>query len=229
MPELDLVLRELSGHIEFPPTPELASAVRRRLGERTRTRRRPVAIAFAVLAVALGAVLAVPPARTAILEWLGIKGVRIVHVDKLPPAPAAGNLRLGRQVTLDEARRRAPWLVVPKDQPDRVYYNVNGQVTLLWGTPTDVRLLLNEFRGVAFIDKLVQPGSKVEPVRIDGSPGAWLGDQHVLMYRDPAGNTRESTARLVGQTLVWQRGEVTLRLEGDLSKGDAVRIARSAR
>ena len=129
MPELDSVLRVLGRHIEFPPTPELSPAVRRRLGERPRSWRRPVAIAFAVVAVALAAVLAVPPARTAILEWLGIRGVRIVHVDKLPPAPAVGNLRLGRQVTLAEARRRAPWLVVPKDQPDRVYYNVNGQVS----------------------------------------------------------------------------------------------------
>jgi hypothetical protein len=229
MPELDLVLRELGRHVEFPPTPELAPAVRRRLGEQPRSWRRPVAIGFAVLAVALAAVLAVPQARTAILDWLGIEGVRIVRVDKLPPAPAVGNLRLGRRITLPEARRRAPWLVVPKDQPDRVYDNVDGQVSFLWGTPRKVRLLLSEFRGVAFIDKLILPGTTVERVRINGNPGAWLGDEHVLMYTDPRGKVRESTGRLVGQTLVWQLRDVTLRLEGNLSKGDALRIARSAR
>jgi hypothetical protein len=34
--------------------------------------------------------------------------------------------------------------------------------------------------------------------------------------------------RLAGKTLLWQDGEVTLRLEGDLSKAEALRIARSA-
>jgi hypothetical protein len=229
MPELDLVLRELGRHVVFPATPELASGIRSRLGERPRSWRRPVAIAFAVLAVALAAVLAVPPARTAVLEWLGIQGVRIVRVDELPPASAVGNLRLGRRVTLASAKQLAPWLVVPKDQPDRVYYNANGQVSFLWGTPTKVRLLLSEFRGVAFMGKLVVPGTNVEPVRVNGNPGAWFGGEHVLMYSDAQGNLRQSTARLVGHTLVWQLGRVTLRLEGNLSRGDALHIARSAR
>ena len=115
MPELDVALRELGRHVEFPPTPDLASALHGRL-ERPRRWRRPLAIALAVLVVAVGAVLAVPPARTAILDWLGLRGVSIVRVDELPPTPAVERLELGRQVTLEEAPL---WLRVPDDEPDR--------------------------------------------------------------------------------------------------------------
>ena len=237
MAELELALRELGRHVEFPPSPDLASGVRRRLGDRRRIRwQRPLVIALAVLGVAIGAVLAVQPARTAVLDWLGIRGARITRVEKLPPAPALGNLDLGRRITLAEARRRAPWLLVPSAEgvgaPDLVARSAQvpgGKITLLWGTRRDVHLLLTEFRGEAFIEKLVQPGAKVELLQVDGSPGAWLGGSHVLMYRDRDGRIRDDTARLAGKTLLWQRGAVTLRLEGDFSREEALRIARSTR
>ena len=237
MAELELALRELGRHVEFPPTPDLAPGVRRRLGDRRRMRwQRPLVIALAVLGVAIGAVLAVQPARTAVLDWLGIRGARITRVEKLPPAPALGNLDLGRRITLAEARRRAPWLLVPSAEgvgaPDLVARSAQvpgGKITLLWGTRRDVHLLLTEFRGEAFIEKLVQPGAKVELLQLDGSPGAWLGGSHVLMYRDRDGRIRDDTARLAGKTLLWQRGAVTLRLEGDFSREEALRIARSTR
>jgi hypothetical protein len=237
MADLDLALRELGRHVAFPPTPDLASGVRRQLGERRRIWwQRPLVIALAVLGVAIGAVLAVSPARTAVLDWLGIRGARITRVEKLPPAPAVGNLDLGPRITLREARRRAPWLLVPNAEgvgaPDLVSFSAaipGGKITLLWGTRRDVHLLLTEFRGEAIIEKLVEPGAKVELLQVDGSRGAWIGGSHVLVYRDRNGLVREDTSRLAGKTLLWQRGQVTLRLEGDFSKQEALRIARSAR
>jgi hypothetical protein len=237
MAELELALRELGREVEFPATPDLAPAVRRRLAERRQPWwRRPLVVALAVLVVAIGAVLAVPSARTAILDWLGIEGARITHVEQLPPAPVVGHLDLGQTVTLAEARRRAPWLLVPQAEevgaPDRIGFSTaipGGKVTFLWGTPTDVRLLLTQFRGEAFIEKLVQAGTNVEPVTVNGGPGAWLEDEHVLIYRNAFGAMRQDTARLAGRTLLWQRGNVTLRLEGALSREEALRIGRSAR
>ena len=222
MPELDVALRELGRHVEFPPTPDLASAVRGRLA-----RPRPwrlIAIALAVLVVAIGAVLAVPPARTAILDWLGLRGVSIVRVDELPPTPVAERLDLGRQVTLEKL---PGWVLVPDDEPDGVYIG-HGRVSLLWGTPDRVRLLLTEFQGEAFIEKLIEPDAPVERVTVDGEPGAWLEDPHVVIFKDLRGRIQESTPRLAGKTLLWQDGEVTLRLEGNLSKEEALRIARTA-
>ena len=222
MPELDAALTELGRHVEFPPTPDLASAIRGRL-ERRRPWRRPLAIALAVLVVAVGAALAVPPARAAILDWLGLRNVSIVRVDELPPTEPIGRLDLGRRIT----REQAPlWTLVPDDKPDSVFVD-DGTVNLVWGTPDNVRLLLTEFRGQAFIEKLIEPDAEVEPVSVNGRPGAWLEQPHVLLFKDPSGNLHQNEGRLAGKTLLWNHGEVTLRLEGDLSKAEALRIARS--
>jgi hypothetical protein len=248
MAELESTLRELGRELEFPPTPDLALAVRERLdvqvvragARRSLFRRapsayaekwrRPLAIALAVLVVTIGAVLAVPPARTAILDWLGLRNVSVVRVEKLPTVPTTGRLDLGRRVSLDEARRLAPWLLVPEGEPDGVYVSKSlpgGKVTLLWGTPSDVRLLLTEITGKAFIEKVVEGNAEIEPVDI-GRAGAWFQGPHVVMFSDRDGVFRESRARLAANTLVWQEGDVTLRLEGDLTKEEALRIARSA-
>ena len=107
-----------------------------------------------MLVVAIGAALAVPSARTAILDWLGLRNVSVVRVDELPPARPLGRLDLGREVTLAEAKRRADWLRVPARKPDHVYVSdlvPGGRLTLLWGTPSEVRLLLTETSGRAFI------------------------------------------------------------------------------
>ena len=104
----------------------------------------------------------------------------------------------------------------------------NTPVNLLWGTSDEVRLLLTEFRGDPFIEKLIDGDTEVEPVSVNGRAGAWLEQPHVVMFRDPSGRFRDNPGRLAGKTLLWENGELTLRLEGDLSKAEALRIARSA-
>ena len=168
--------------------------------------------------------LAVPPARTAVLDWLGLRGVSIVRVDELPPTPAIERLDLGQKITPEEAPL---WLRVPDDEPDSIYMG-NGTVSLLWGTPDRVRLLLTEFRGEALIEKLVETDTRVENVTVNGQPGVWIEEPHIVFFEDLRGRVRQSTGRLAGKTLLWQHGEVTLRLEGDLSKEEALRIARTA-
>jgi hypothetical protein len=241
MPELEHALRQLGGQVEFPPTPDLAARVRQRLEEapprRWHPSRRALAVALAVLALAVGTAFAVPSARSAILDWLGITGVDIVHVDELPAVAPPADLGLGEQVTLAEARRRVPYdVVVPHakglGEPDAVYIARHGssyQVSFLWGDPDRVRLLVSEFEGFAMAEKMAGPGTNTERVRVHGEPGVWFaGAPHVFLYTD-GGEPQEETMRLVEQALVWQRGPLTLRLEGDVSKQDALEIARSVR
>lgn len=241
MPELEQALRLLGERVDFPATPDLASTVRERLAEAPRRRWRParrtLAIALAVAAVAVGAVLAVPPARTAVLEWLGIKGVDIVRVEKLPAVTPPADLGLGERVTLAEARSRVPYrVVVPRAKgvgdPDAVYVAHHGtsyQVSFLWGTPDHVRLLVSEFPGFSMAEKMAGPGTKTELVRVNGGIGVWFeGAPHVFLYSDGR-DPREETMRLVRKALVWERGSLTMRLEGDVSKDDALEIARSVR
>ena len=231
MAELETTLRQLGREIAFPPTPDVASAIRARLERRQPFWRRPVAIALAVVIVAaLTAAFAVPQSRSAILDWLGLRNVSVVRVDRLPVVPANGRLDLGKQVTLDEAKRRAPWLRLPDSEPDSVWVSESlpgGKVSLLWGTPTNVRLLLTEFTGRSYIEKIIDGDTQVERVKI-GNAGAWFQGPHVVMFQDRDGRFRESHARLARNTLVWQVGDVTLRLEGGLTKDEALRIARTA-
>lgn len=94
--------------------------------------------------------------------------------------------------------------------------------------------LLTEFRGglaPELIGKLAGGGTRVETVTVaGGAPGIFLsGGPHAVFYRDPNGEIREETLRLAGNTLLWQRGELLLRLESALSRAEALRVARSVR
>ena len=122
--------------------------------------------------------------------------------------------------------------------PDAAYA-VGERVTLLYrsrpGLPesehSGAGALLTQFPGrtnAEFIRKFAGPGTTIERVRVDGEPGFWLaGEAHGLLYEDPTGEIREAPSRLVGPTLVWRRGDRTLRLEADVSKLLALAIARS--
>jgi hypothetical protein len=246
MPDLERELRELGGAVAFPATPDVATAVRRRLAaerapERPFRFRRPLLVAVAVLAVAVGAVMAVPQARTAILEWLGLRGVTIERVETAPTVTRTveevDELDLGERVSLAEARRRAayPVVVPPRTlgEPDAVYFDARipgGQVAFTYVDGDDVRLLVSEFRArldEAVIHKVAGPGTRVEPLRVRGEPGWWLeGQPHEFAYVDrETGEIRVETLRLAGDTLLWQRGQLTLRLEGSLSREEALSIA----
>ena len=106
MSSLEQRLHELGGELAFPSEPELAPAVLAHIRRKPFPWRR-AALAFAVAAVALGAALAVPQARSALQRWFHVGGATVVRVETLPPAverSQAGGL--GRPVTVAEAERR---------------------------------------------------------------------------------------------------------------------------
>ena len=246
-PDLERELRDLGPALDWPAGPNLAPAVRRRISETERPRpfpwRRVLVVAAVVAAVAIGAAMAVPGARTAILDWLGIRGVAIHRVETLPPAPTvADDLGVGEQVTLPEARERAGFAVPDPEkaglgEPDEIRFDPSiGQVAFLWrGEDGRVDTLLTAFRGRVdhqFIEKWVEANVPIEPVTVDGEPGLWIGGSlenapHNFVYRDPTGEYREETLRLAGATLIWQAGKLTWRLEGDRTRDEAIRIAES--
>jgi hypothetical protein len=242
MPELELALVELGRSIEFPPTPDLASRVRERIAAERPPRRsllparRTLVIALAVAAVAIGALMAVPGTRAAILEFFGIRGVAIERVETLPTVPTKVNLNLGDPVTLERARELADFdVVVPEalGDPDEVYFSdfpPGGMVSFVYGSSEEPRALLTQFRATfedTFLKKL-EVTTNVEHVGVNDQPGVFLsGPPHVFGYLDSRGQYREETMRLVGNVLLWERRPLTLRLEGDLSLDEALEIARS--
>ena len=252
--DLEKQLTELGRHVEFPPTPHLALLVRPRLtasAARPSARRPAIIIAAAVGILAL--VLGVPPVRTAIAHWLGIPGVVISPVPSLAPQPSphhtpslpglGANLGLGQLSTIATARQTVGFQVLVPQRlgpPDAVYIrsDLGPVVTLVYkprvGLPpsgqTGVGLLITEFRGATdpmLMQKFVTPETTVTPVTVNGGPGFWLGGApHQLGYLLPDGSVAPDTLRLAGQTLVFERGEVTVRIEGNLIETAALAIAQ---
>jgi hypothetical protein len=241
MPELELALRNLGRDLDWPAEPDLAprvlAEIRTVRKQRARVPRRALVIAFATLAVAIGAVFAVPQTRAAILEFFHLRGVTIERVPELPTVPVQSGLGtfLGDPVSLKEARRRAGFeVVVPNalGEPDHVYFQESppgGMVSLLYGTKDDPRALFTEFAATVHdvIFKKVAPGQTIGTVRVAGEPGYWLQGAHFFSYLDRHGDIQSEQVRLAGNVLLWERGSLTLRLEADLSKTEALQIARS--
>lgn len=244
-PDLERELRDLGRALDWPAAPNLAPAVRARIAE-PRTSfawRRVLVVAAVVGAVAVGAAMAVPGARTAILDWLGLRGTTIERVETLPPTPTVPDeLGVGEQTTLADARKRAGFDVpdpaeTSLGEPDEVRFDsANGQVAFIWRkTDGSIETLLTVFRADVdrtFIRKWVDAGTPLEPVTVDGAPGVWIGGSlehapHSFVYERPDGQFREETFRLAGATLLWEDGDLTWRLEGDRTRAEAIRIAEA--
>jgi hypothetical protein len=164
------------------------------------------------------------------------------------PAPSvAARLSLGQPTTLDEVRTRLTFQVlVPSalGEPDEVYLASTppgGQVALVYyprpdlpqANSTGVGLLLTAFQGsvpTGIFGKGIPPGTRIDEVRVNGGHGYWIeGDPHAFVYLDSRGQGRTETTRLAGNVLLWEQGELTLRIESALSKDAVLQIATSVR
>jgi hypothetical protein len=208
------------------------------------------ALALAVLAavVLASAVLGVwPAARDAVAERLGLRGVQITLLPNLSPSPPpGGSLNLGEPITLETARTRVTYSIrLPEalGAPDAVYLLTSppgGQVALVYAPRQDmpvagttgVGVLLTEFqggfRGGGPIGKGLPPGTRLEDAVVGGVHGYWIeGDPHVFFFFDPQGRVQTETTRLAANVLLWESGDLTLRLESALTHDAALRIAES--
>ena len=238
-------LQTLAAWVEWPETPDVAPIVMERLAVpppprvRRAARRTAIAVALALVATTL-AVLAVPPARTAVLDWLGVGGARIVRVDELPSLTPARDLRvLGARTTLEAARAQAGFRFAdPPDgetAPDEVRVARGLRVSYVWlGGGGDVRLLVTQFPGSvgdpALLKKLAGESTVVERLEVDGDAAVWLeGGPHVALFLRPDGLVGEERGWLAGNTLLVDRDGTTVRVEGAVERSDAVDLVRAMR
>jgi hypothetical protein len=236
----DLAMRVRTRIVENPP-----EVARRGFSLRWPVRRSLVLaiVALVVLAAVVGAVA------------FGVPGIRLIFGDPggtPPPAvasptaatqPGAG-LDLGTRVPVAELEERAGFPVrFPTDPllgtPDATYVSDRNEVALVWAPrdglpPTvegDIGLLIMQFRGSVNpepIGKIISTGTTVEPVNMDDGTGYWIaGDPHVYFYMTPEGEHIEEGRRWVGDALIWQRGDMTYRIETSLGRDAAIRIAES--
>jgi hypothetical protein len=231
---LDAALLRLAAEIDFPPTPDLRRWVV--VQEQAPARRWwpsawPRAAALAVIATLL-------VAATAAAIVLVLPGLRITTVPTVPSAEAvASRLALGDPIAPDTVRAGVPAALGP---PDEAYVIGDHEVLSLVYLADDelpdlagsgIGLLVQVIDGALDrerVEKLVAEGATVTPVRVGGDAGFWIdGLPHLVRYTDPEGRERSQRTRLVGDTLVWERGGVLYRIESGLGLDGTLRIAAS--
>ena len=209
-----------------------------------RSMRRSLVLALAALLVLVAVAAAV---------GLGLPGIRIIVGDppSPPPTPSATRsgiaplgsaLGLGAAVPFGDVESLAGFEpLLPADpavgEPDAAFIS-RGRVALVWagrpGLPAGadgIGLLISQFRGSVdegYYEKIVDSGVAPERVTVDGSRGYWItGPPHFFVYIDASGDPVEDSHRLVGDTLIWTRGDITLRLESSLGREGAIEVAES--
>jgi hypothetical protein len=231
---LETELRALP--VEWPAQQDLVPPLRARLAAKRPPRyRRSLVLAVALLIIAIAIAFAVPPARSSLLRWLGLEGVTIEYVDRLPSVDGHRTLPLGPSVTFAVAERELPWRILTSNllgKPNEVRL-LDGQLAFVYKRGDGVKLLVTQAVGFGsdrFIDKLVETGTHVDAVSVNGKLGYFLfGDAHFFIYQTPNGQIAPHQLYLAHDTLIWQSGPLTLRLEGKLSRAQALEIARSFR
>ena len=258
MADLERGLRDLGEHLDYPAAPHLAAAVRLRLAEtpaaeRATGRRRLtfpaprrrllLSSAMAVALLALSVLGLWAPARQAVADLFGLRGV-LFSREPSPVRPGEG-IQLGEGVSLGDAGERVDFPVRLPGRfgaPDAVFVDEAAPETVVSlvyrpgpGLPevrsTGVGLLVSQFRGridSTVMRKFLGPSSPVEGVTVDGQRGFWLPEPaHVVLFVDRQGNIREDTARLTANVLLWEADGVIMRLEAHVSRDEMLAIAAS--
>ncbi|HSO01673.1 MAG TPA: hypothetical protein VLS46_04045, partial [Gaiellaceae bacterium] len=143
----------------------------------------------------------------------------------------AQRLDFGEQVSRAEAERRVGFALLDLGEPDSVHVRDGRIASLVYGDPERPRLVLSQLRGgiyEGFVKKTGGSGTTVEEVTVGGEPGLFVsGDEHFVMFRDENGQIADERTYLAGTVLLWNRGDLLLRLEGDLTRDEALELAES--
>ena len=255
--DLEQRLSVLVAEIDWPPTPDLGTRVRARITAPAPTQRpwfqSRWAMAAAAVLVVLAALIAYTPSREAIASWINVHTI-FTRVNQLPTpspqpsGPLGKRLGLGNPTTLDQAQSKVTWhILVPASlgQPDEVYLQFppdgppQGEVTLVYKSrpglktsgQTGVAVLITEASGkvdAQMFGKMLGNGTNLEEVTVNGHQGYWIsGQPHVFFFIDANGNFRDETLRLATNTLLIDDSGTVIRIEGDLTKAQALEIASS--
>jgi hypothetical protein len=243
-------LKELAQKLEYPTTPPIAKMVMARISVKPQSPvfSRKLSWSLAILLITLISLMAIPPVRAAVFEFIQIGIVRIFprteeHTPtpeiKTPPTPTSSALiplleDLMGETTLQQARTQVEYSIplpaYPPDlgEPDRIFVqDVGGSMTVLVWTDDQatgkVKLSLHIIPPNSWVIKKVDP-TVIELTNVNGQRAVWATGPYPLLLQD-----REITfTRLIeGNVLIWTQGDLTYRLETDLSLEEAIKIAES--
>jgi hypothetical protein len=242
---MESLLQGLSSELEWPPTPDLRAAVARRTGRRRRPGL-PILLLAAALAAALVGAAAVQANR-------GLLGASVSRAPSVPspratatvsqPPGVAARLDLGARydslAAAGAAAGFAPPVPAALGPPDEVYFRPQGRiVTLLYRPRPELPATSDPEVGALVMEapaalpdppfvKAVGPGTSVKPVTVNGGPGYWIsGAPHAYFFYRGGLDDR---FRLAGDVLIWNQGELVVRIESSLPQADVMRVAGSVR
>ena len=230
MSELELQLTQLGRELDFPEPPDVAAgACRRRIG-RARAgafwRRRALrGGARALRRRRGGGDGRAACAQRASSTGSGSAAPRSASSTSCPRSRRSGSTS-GSGVSLERAHELAPGLLDPHvdglGAPGRTSSSrttAGTPVTYVWGDADRPRLLLTQVRGTLPLREARSCGGARTSIgtEVNGADAAWIeGRARPLLESGRTGGALPS--RLARSTLVWSRGPVTLRLEGDLTQ-----------
>ncbi|MGA5445696.1 hypothetical protein ACPCVO_03485 [Streptomyces umbrinus] len=230
----------LAEHVPVPVAEPPGLAERLRAVRRwARARRRALAAGLCGL---LAVLVLTPPVRAAVVEWFDFGGVEVRYDPSATPSPGASVPGCGGpSLTLAEAERRAgfaPLAPPALGTPEAVTVTREPKgrflITLCWREQGRT-VRLDEYPAVLSpgFTKFVTEQPEYVPLGEDSDfverTALWFSDPHLLRLwlMDGDGEFIHST-RTAGPTLLWVHGgDMTLRLEGVVSRARAVEIAKS--
>jgi hypothetical protein len=237
MDRLEQQLMTFSQATQYPPTPDLASGFWQRLGE-TQARRPARGLAFAgavlaviVLVVAVTFALAAP-ARDAAADLFH----RINIFETSQSTEGLPTDITGTPTTLIAAETALGGQIAQPAYPenltaDHVLRQTFGQViTIAIFYRGDANFVL--FASNASVGKglLIGGTADVEPVDNLGGEAYWLTGRRIVESLSPNGGAIMGSERVTEEnTLVWVRDRFVYRIEGNIEKDEAIRIAQSVR
>jgi hypothetical protein len=207
--------------------------------------------------ILFSSLMLIPPVRAAVIEFIQIGVVRILQgepTQAAPPnqefpatmspvtaTPAATSQpliplleRLFGETTLEEAQQDVDYPILlpayPPDLglPDRVFVQeADGEMTILvWidpHQPDEVMMSLHLIPPTSWAVDKMDP-ALVQETTVNGRRAVWAVGPYPLRFSD--GNL-DFVRMIDGRVLIWTQGELTYRLETDLSLEEAIRIAES--
>jgi len=211
--------------------------------------------ALATVALLALATLAFQPAGARAAEVLGLRALTVFFAQPTPApsgSPVPTPSPTGRAIPLDAVRvpdlarasREAGFPVLfpaTLGTPDEIYVRPapqGPQVFLVYGPRsgipasayTGIGVLVIEARGGVeqpLIGKFVPQDGRSGAQTVNGNFGVWIEGGHDVFFRAPNGDIVVESLRLAGNVLAWEQDGLFLRIEAEVSREEALRIASS--
>jgi hypothetical protein len=245
-------IHSLAKGLDYPRTPDISGSVSRRLRIPASPRFGPrwLAWSLVVLLILCSSLMLIPAARAAILDFIQIGAVRIFRAEPTSVVPTGQEFpvtatpvpqalipmleNMAGEMTLEQAQQTVDYpLLLPSypstlGPPDRVFVqDADGDMTILvWTDPQHldkVLMSLHFLPSGSWAIKKMAP-QNIQETTVNGQPAIWAIGPYPMLLSN--GNV-EFLRMVDGHVLIWTEGDITYRLETDLSLDEAVKIAES--